>query len=288
VADALAASTGSTPSGATPTPKWLPLAALAAAALFVVGFNGTMKTLWEAWQNNENYSHGLLIPPIAAYLVWTKREELRALPLAPSWIGIAVLGLGVLLQLVGLRGDVSIFQGYALVLVIAGLIWGWGGSAWIRALWFPVAFLLFMVPVFPWFMNEVSFRLKVVATTGAVAIAHAMGVAVTQRGMDLFFPTGRLTIENACSGLNSLIALMALGALFAWFGTGSGWRRTLLFMASFPVAVIANVIRLGAIFVMAAVTSTERASGRFHDVGGFVLFGVALLLMAVVKRALRC
>jgi exosortase len=126
------------------------------------------------------------------------------------------------------------------------------------------------------------------AAFGSVELAQALGVSVIRQGMDLSFPSGRMTIEGACSGLNSLIALLALGSLFAYFGSGPAWRRVLLFLCSVPVAVAANIVRITSLCVVAAMTTTEKATGLFHDIGGFVLFGVALLAMGALKRILRC
>ncbi len=273
--------------GAAPDRLFRP-ALVVGALLFAVAFHRTFATLWRTWNNNDNYSHGFLIPPIAFFLVWQMRAKLRALPIQPSVLGFGVLVAGVLLQVVGIRGDVTIFQGYAAILVLTGLVWTWFGGAWARQLAFPLAFLSFMVPSAPWFLNQVSFRLKVVAANGAVQLAQAMGVAVSQRGMDLYFPTGTLTVENACSGLNSLVALMALGALFAYMGNGPAWKRWVLFLAAMPVAVLANILRLTSLCVMAVFTSAKTASGHFHDIGGFVLFGMALLMLGAIKRVLRC
>ena len=266
------------------------LAALAAAAilLLAVGFSGTFQSLWRAWRENPNYSHGVLILPISAFLVWRMRKEIAATPTAPSWWGIGVIGLGVLIQIVGLRGDVTIFQGWAFLVVLVGLIWAWFGWKMLVRVRFPIAFLLFMVPILPFLMNSVSFRLKVWAADGAVRLASGLGAPVVQRGMDLYFPTGTLTVENACSGLNSLVALMALGALFGHVASASAWKGWTLFLLSIPVAIAANVIRIASLSVMASVTDTETASGLFHDVGGFLLFGVALLLLFGLRKALRC
>jgi exosortase len=189
---------------------------------------------------------------------------------------------------VGIRGDVAMFQAYSFIGLLAGLIWCWFGRAMLRRVLFPVVFLVFMAPTFPVFINQISFRLKTLAAIGSVSLAQALGVTVTRQGMDLHFPSGMMTIEGACSGLNSLIALMAMGALFAYLGSGSGWRRLLLFLCSVPIAVAANIVRISSLCVYAAFSTTERATGLFHDIGGFVLFGFALLAMALTKRILRC
>jgi exosortase len=106
--------------------------------------------------------------------------------------------------------------------------------------------------------------------------------------MDLHFPTGTLTVENACSGLNSLVALMALGALFGHVGAGSPWKAWTLFALSIPVAIGANIVRITSLSLLASITDTETAGGLFHDVGGFLLFGVALLFLFALRKALRC
>lgn len=259
-----------------------------AILLLALAFGGTFRTLWGTWMNNDNYSHGVLILPITVFLVWRAREDLAALPASSTLAGLPLLGAGILLQVIGIRGDVTIFQGWAFVATVAGLVWTWFGFRVVWHLAVPIAFLLFMVPALPVFMNVVSFRLKEIAATGSVQLAQLLGAPVLQRGMDLYFPTGTLTVENACSGMNSLIALMALGALFAYLGTGAYWKRALLFLASVPIAIVANVVRITSLCMAASVADTETASGLFHDIGGFVLFGVALVLLAGTKRALRC
>jgi exosortase len=261
---------------------------LLGAALLALAYARTFAVLARTWAHNPNYSHGFLIPPVSLFLAWRMRSDLARTPVRPSWRGLALVLPGAALHLAGIRGDVTMFQAYSFILMIAGLVWCWFGGRMLRRLAFPIAFLVFMAPTFPIVVNQLGFRLKTLAAFGSVELAQAMGVAVTRRGMDLALPTGRMTIEGACSGLNSLIALLALGSLFAWSGTGPGWRRVLLFMLSVPVAVAANIVRITSLCVVAAMTTTERATGLFHDIGGFVLFSVALLCMAALKRILRC
>ncbi len=263
-------------------------AGLLALALIAVAYGRTAATLWRMWSHNEAYSHGFLIAPVSLFLVWNLRKRLRETPAAPTWAGLPVVGLALLLQLVGVRGDVTMFQAYSLVLLVAGLVWTWFGASILRRLAFPIAFLVFGAPTFPVIVNQLSFRLKTIAAHGSVALAQAFGVPVSLQGMDLYLPTGVMTIEGACSGLNSLIALTALGALFAYLGTGAAWRRWLLFACSVPVALAGNIFRITSLCIYAGLTDTTRATGLFHNIGGFVLFGFALLAMALLKRLFRC
>ena len=266
-----------------------PALALAGAALVlaVAAYARTFSVLWRLWSHNDNYSHGFLIPPVALALVWLMRKALAATPHRPSWAGLPVVAAAALLHIAGIRGDVAMFQSYSFIFLVAGLVWSWFGLGMLRKVWFPIAFLAFAAPTFV-FINQVSFRLKALAAFGSVELAQGLGVAVARQGMDLIFPSGTMTIEGACSGLNSLIALMAMGALFAHLGQGAAWRRVLLFLLAVPVAVAANVVRITSLCVYAALTDTERATGLFHDVGGFVLYGFALVALLIVKRALRC
>lgn len=282
------AGTGASGGAATFSRSLYALPMALAGILFAIGFHDTFRVLWRTWRNNDNYSHGVLIGPIFAFLVWRLRDELRRTPLEQSTPGVFLLAAGALLQVVGVRGDVTIFQGWAVVVTLAGLVWAWFGRHWFRKLLFPIAFLFFMVPTPPAFVNLISFRLKAIATNVAVHLSQSLGVAVSQRGMELSFPTGSLTVENACSGLNSLIALLAMGALFAYFGEGAYWRRGLLFLSAVPIALAANIVRLTSLCVMAVFTTADRAGGTFHDIGGFVVYALALVLLLGSKRVLRC
>ena len=179
-------------------------------------------------------------------------------------------------------------QGLALILTLMGTVWQiFGGRVFARML-FPLAFLIFMIPTFPFLINVVSFRLKLFAASGAVAAAQAVGVAVQRDGVNLILPDGVLAVENACSGLRSLIALLALGALFAYLSQGPIWRRGILFALALPIAVFANMLRISALGVYAGLTNVEQAAGLFHQIGGYVLFALAFLLLTACKRVLRC
>jgi exosortase len=279
---------GAQPQGWTPGRVGPILAAVGALALIAVAYGRTASTLWRMWSHNDAYSHGFLIAPVSIFLAWSMRKQLRETPAAPTWAGLPVVAAAVLLHVAGVRGDVTMFQAYSLIFLLAGLTWTWFGGAMLRKAAFPIAFLVFAAPTFPVIVNGVSFRLKSIAAFGSVFLAQAMGVSVNRQSMDLYFPTGMMTIEGACSGLHSLIALMALGALFAYLGTGAAWRRWLLFLCSVPVALAGNIVRITSLCVYAGLTDTTRATGLFHDIGGFVLFGFALAAMFILKRLLRC
>jgi exosortase len=193
-----------------------------------------------------------------------------------------------ILQIVGLRGNVAMIQGLSLILAVSGIVLHLYGSRVLLKVAFPLAFLLFMIPTLPWFIDVVSFELKLLAARGAVGVAHVVGVPVVREGVNLHFTDGVLAVENACSGLRSLMALLALGALFAYLATGPVWSRILLFLLALPIAVIANLMRVSGLCVYAGMAGVDKAAGVFHDIGGYVLFALAFVLLTCCKRILRC
>lgn len=270
--------------------KGVRVAALVLAiAGFIAAYGGTLRMLWRVWMHNPNYSHGFLIPPVTLWLLWRQRRAIRA-----AWnergslYGMIVLAPALVLQILGLRGDVTTIQGASLILALGGTIWMLFGGAVMRRAAFPLAFLFFMIPTLPWFINVASFKLKLIAAQSAVAVSQAMGITVQREGVNMIFPGGALSVENACSGLRSLIALLALGALFAYLARGAVWKRVLLFVLALPIAVVANAVRITALCIYASVGSVQGAAGIFHDVGGYALFGVAFLLLVASRRVLRC
>jgi exosortase len=269
-----------------------PAVVIVAWTLALVGlaaaYSGTIETLWRVWMHNPNYSHGFLIPPIAVWLVWRQRAVLSTCPTTGCWAGVAILVPAVLLQIAGLRGDVAMLQGVSLVLALAGIVLQLHGWKALRRLAMPIAFLIFMIPALPWFMDVLSFRLKIQAARGAVGFAQLIGVAVQRDGVNLLFPGGILAVENACSGLRSLVALMALGTLFGYLAPGAIWKRVLLFLLALPIAVFANTVRIAALCVYAGLAGPTEAAGSFHKIGGYALFAIAFLLLALARRILRC
>jgi len=251
-------------------------------------YRGTFATLWRVWMDNPSYSHGALIPPVVGVLVWLQRKALARVEISPSRLGIPLVAFALLVQLAGIRGDVLILQGDSFILLLAGLVLHFMGWPALRLLAFPILYLVFMVPFLPIFESQVSFRLKQLAASGAVVVSNALGMLVERDGMSLYLPTGVLRIENACSGMQSLISLLALGALFAHLANGSFVKRALLFLAAVPIALAVNVLRISGLCVVGSATTIETASGFFHDASGFVLFGLGFGLLLLTRRMLRC
>ena len=263
-------------------------AAAAIAALLFVVYRGVFPTLWRTWRENENYSHGYLVPPVVAFLFWVERRRFaRAIGAGSAW-GIALIAAALLGHVVSIRAGVFMTQGYSLVLLLFGLSLFFFGGAATRAIWFPLSYLVFALPMPPLIVSVLSFQLKVFAARAGSAIAALAGIPLVRSGMTIHMASGSLRIADPCSGLRSLIALVALGALFAYFTRASLWKRLVLFLSAVPLAVIANIVRIALLCAVANVSGIDTALGFFHKFSGLLLFLIALGGLALVRRLLRC
>lgn len=264
--------------------KWL--LALPLIAALALAYFRTIASLWDTWLHNDNYSHGPLVPVVSAALIFARRRRLASLPLRGTSWGLALVALACALQVVGMRADVLAFQGWSLVLVLFGLSLSLLGVEWTRALAFPLAFLVFMLPFPAVFVNQLSFALKEITVRISTRAAEWLGASLLRDGMTLFLESGELRIENPCSGLRSLIALLATGALFAGIQHGSWWRRLLLFALALPIAVLANAARITLLIVVGHYVGVQAAGGKLHDFSGYLLYALAVLALLAVRATL--
>jgi len=262
-------------------------AAALLALLLALVYHRTALHLAEVWRTNDSYSHGPLVPLVALALAWRSRARLTAAPHRPDARGLAIVALACAMLVIGMRSDVFTIEGWSMVVMAFGLSLTFLGPARTRVLAFPIAYLGFMLTFPPVLVNQLSFALKEVTVAVSTRIAEALGVLLRRDGMSLFVAGGELRVENPCSGLRSLIALLATGAVFAYLQPGAAWRRALLLVAAVPVAMVANIVRITLLLLVAHYVGIRQATGRFHDWSGIVLYAVALGGLLLVRRLLR-
>jgi exosortase len=261
-------------------------AAVTLAALAAVAWHRTVVELWRTWQSNDNYSHGPLVPLVSAALVWLERDRLRALPRRPDARGLALVALACAMLVLGVRADVFALQGWSLLPLLAGLALAFAGPARTRALAFPIGYLAFMLTFPPVVMNRLSFALKEVTVALSTRAAEALGVVLQRDGMALWLGSGVLEIENPCSGLRSLLALVATGAVFGWLQPGGWWRRLLVAAAAVPIAMLGNAARITLLILAGHYADVRTATGLVHDLSGYVIYAVALAGLLAVRALL--
>lgn len=246
---------------------------LALAATFSRHFVWLVEKGW----HNEYYGHGFLIPLLTAYLIYRRKAHLATLPREGFVWGLPIIAGGLGLHLLAIHQDVNFVQGFALVTVIFGLVVWLYGRAVGRDLLFPIAFLMFMVPMGRLLVDKFAQPMQLWGAALAGGAAGFMGVPVHVEGTAMMIPDYTLEVAIPCSGLKSAIALTALGALYAYLLLGPLWKRWLVFVASLPIALIANGVRLWLTVVLAASIGPKTAEGFFHEVSGLFVFVIALV-----------
>lgn len=258
--------------------------AVVAAWVFfpVLVYDPHFMALAEIWLADDNYSYGFLVPPLAFYFAWERRDTLRTLPLEGSAWGLALIGLALGLFAVGMLGGVNFLPRLSAVTLLIGAILWIGGWRWARALAFPVGFLLLMIPIPRFVFIQIAFPLQIFASTVAEQVLFTVGVPILREGNVIHLPHTQLEVAEACSGLRSLLALVTTGVVFAYF-FGRGWlQRTVIVFASIPIAILVNALRVTGTGYLAYHYGLEVATGYYHLLEGFVMFGLAFTLLAMI------
>jgi exosortase len=257
-----------------------------AGILFAALYGPHFAVMARRWASDEGASHGFLIPVIAAWLVWSKRRKLVEIPKATCAWGLIPIVFGVLVTVAAVQAEVAFLPQVAALVVLGGAVLYAGGKALFKEVAFPYAFLYFMVPWPDFLVEFVSFPLQLLTSTYTAMLVGLFGVPVRREGVDLHMPGFSLTVAAACSGLRSLVTLMALASLFAYFTRASLWKRLLLFFFGIPVALIANVVRVTLVAFIGLYYDQKLAVGLFHDYSGPVLFLMCTLAMTAIQRIL--
>ncbi|MBU0701303.1 exosortase/archaeosortase family protein [bacterium] len=227
--------------------------------------------------NDSNYSHGFLIPFVCLWLVWQMRDDLRNIMVCPARCGLWVIAAGLCIHVCSLAFKVDFISALSMIMTIVGIILHLFGWKMMRALVFPVGFLFFMIPFPDVFTIFLTYKLKIMATHGAIATVNAIGIPCVAEGAKIILPDTFLEVGAPCSGIRSLISLLALGALFAYLLNISIIRRTIVFLSTIPIALLSNVIRIALLCLVAHIYGKEAAlpGSFFHDFSGFLVFVIA-------------
>jgi exosortase len=263
--------------------EWVLLALLGAA------FAPALISLAGVWSSVDYQSHGFLVPVVSLWVALRERYAWRRLAIRPDGRGLALLAAAVFVYLAGIAiGSVSL-QGVAFVAALAGAVLYTRGPAWLRQLGFPIAFLLFMVPVPSTWIAPFIVRLQFFVSDASVRILHALGVAITREGNVLVLPDGAsLFVAEACSGVTSVITLAPLAVLLAYLTLRRPAARIALVFAVVPLAMAGNLARVLATVGAAQRFGSEVATqGPPHELLGLLTYAVAVGLLLALGAVLR-
>ena len=239
------------------------------------------------WGINENYSHGYLIPPLAAYLVWERRHALTSVAPSRSWFGIVVIIGSVLLLLVGLLGAELFLSRVAMLGTLVGGILFILGWRHLKMLVFPLGVLLLMIPIPAILFNQIVFPLQLIASQAGESAIAAAGIPVLREGNIIILANTTLEVAEACSGIRSLVSLLTLAIVFGYFTDSRPGVRLAIALSAVPVAIVTNALRVAGTGIAAHYYGSAAAEGFFHSFSGWIVFIAAFAMLFGIIRLLR-
>ncbi|HEY0544313.1 MAG TPA: exosortase/archaeosortase family protein [Pyrinomonadaceae bacterium] len=291
---------------------WKPVALVAALSFL---YASVLAKLGHDWWTDENYSHGLLIPFIIGYIIWTERDTLKRAASRPQfWWGGALVSFALLALWGGTAGAELFVQRISLVLMLAGVVIYFWGFKLLRLAFVPLVLLLLAIPIPTIIFNQLAFPLQLFASRCAVWVMRAFGIPVLRQGNVIeLMPRGaavskKMEVVEACSGIRSLMTLMTLAVVFAYFthprrrgdgtdGTGQKgnrtgffaslksygfWRSAILVLSAIPIAIVTNALRVSGTGVLTHYFGARVADGFFHYFSGWIVYLLAFILLMTI------
>lgn len=267
----------------------LPLLILLVLALL---YARTVPWLVHAWLTDPYYSHGFLVLLIAAFIAWravrvahvTQAEANQP----PQRHGLYLFAAGLLIYTIGFITIFPFLIAVSLLFTLSGLILFFYGYALIRPLLFPVAYLSFAIPLPAELLDSLAYQLQVLAARYPAALLVLLGIPVSRVGAEIYLSDAAFTIGLPCSGMYSLIALLALAALFCFLLQCNGYRKAVLFCSAVPIAILTNITRVTALLLIAQRYGADTATGFYHTLFSPLLFFITFILLILISSLMDC
>ncbi|MBV8834655.1 MAG: exosortase/archaeosortase family protein [Acidobacteriaceae bacterium] len=275
------------PSSQAPAPpaKWnIPLIAWF-GALLVVCYAPILYRMGVQWATDENMGHGFFVPIISGYIVWQRRDTLLGTPTNPNKWGLVMVIWAALQALIATLGAELFTARLSFLIALVGTILYLGGTEWVKKLAFPLLLLLFMIPIPSIIYAQLTLRLQMLASQLGEVMIGWMGIPVLRSGNTLQLPSQTLDIAEACSGIRSLLSLGFLSLVYAYFTDKRVWMRWALLVATIPIAIGANGVRVAVTGLLSEI-NTKFAQGAYHEMEGYIVFVVALAALIITHRML--
>jgi exosortase len=260
---------------------------LITAGLFLLLYGLNFVKLASDWWNDPNYSHGFLVPVAFLWMVWQKREELGNARRVPQTWGLGVIILGLLQLIAGTWGAENFVAHSSMLVVLTGMTLFLFGIPVLRLILFPIAWLIFMIPLPSIIFYSVTFPLQLVASRLAGGILDLLRVPNVIEGNVIYLANFTAGVVEACSGIRSLISLLAFAVLAGHFLGMKTWARWVLAISAIPIALGVNSMRVAITGLLGNYLGSEWAEGFFHTFSGWLLFVGALAAMFGVAQLLR-
>jgi exosortase len=261
---------------------------IALSVLTIAAYIPTFIWMIERWSVKDTYySHGFLVPLISGFIVWLKREKLSRIEIKPSPAGWMLFISGITIHIISALLRVYFTSGFSLLLVLSGIVLLFFGKEYLKELLFPILFLVSMLPLPLVATADISFQLKTFAAQVSTIIINRLGIPAIREGSIIKTMHSYMMVEDICSGIRSLVALISLGALMAYFSGISKPKKAVLFLSSIPIAVSTNVIRIVSLTLASEMYGAQFATGWFHDTMGVLVFVFAFLGLSLVWKMME-
>jgi len=256
-------------------------------SLLVLLYASVLRLLVAQWWTDPNYGHGFFVPLFSGYILWHQRERWTKSEIEPSNFGLLVMLGAVALLFIGSLGAELFTSRFSLLVLIAGIILFLAGWKMLRAVVFPLAFLIFMIPIPVIIYNQITFPLQLIASRLATVWLEVVGVPVLRDGNVLVLSNFSLEVAEACSGIRSLMSLIALAVAYGHLAEPRRWVRYALVLLMVPSAIVTNAVRIMGAGVLAHKFGPQAAEGFLHQFSGWVVFLATLVLIFLCHWILR-
>jgi exosortase len=257
------------------------------SGLVVILYAPILSSMARQWWDDPNYGHGMLVPLFVAYVLWRERSRWLTVSVRPSDYGLPLMLSAMGLLILGILSAELFTTRFSLIVLISGIIIFLAGWQVLRSIAFPIAYLVFMIPLPALVYYQLTFPLQLVASRLGAQGLVMVGVHTLRQGNLLILPNVTLEVVEACSGVRSLLSLLAAAVAYAYLAESSIWKRYSLVALTIPIVILSNGLRLVATGVLSFVYGPQVDSGPTHTALGLAFFALAFLSIIVIHRLLR-
>ncbi len=258
------------------------------SAVLLMIFAPVIAGLFINWYQDPDYSQGFFVPLLSAYLVWRRWDELLTVTVRPSWHGLVIIIVSLGLLFLGTLGAELFLTRVALVGTVAGLVVYFRGWPTLRSIFFPMGFLLLMIPLPGLMYNEIVFPLQFLASSFATKVLESLNLfPLLREGNILVLPHNRIEVVEACSGIRSLMSLITLAVGYGYFAERNRYLRIALVLLMVPLAVVSNGFRVVGTALLTYYWGPKVAEGFLHSFSGWVIFIVATGMLLLLHKAIN-
>jgi exosortase len=256
---------------------WILMGAVLAAVLWL--YLPILMALFADWGVNDDYSHGYFIPFLVVYFIYCQRDELKNIAVRTSNSGILVIAAGLAQLVIAKIGSEFFLQRTSMIILLIGLVLFLLGWEYLRKLFLPLAYLIFMIPLPAIIWNKIAFPMQLFSSFLTEKVISLLGIPIFREGNILHLAETTLEVVAACSGLRSLVTMFALSAALVLLSDLSIKKKWVLFFSAAPIAIFANITRLTVTAILASKYGSAVAQGFLHEFSGIVVFFIGLGLL---------